>query len=64
MIEITVSPNARPSSKRAIAFAEYLMASKKEMIEESKNSINNPEFQAMLNKLREINASKRRNSTV
>jgi hypothetical protein len=60
MIEITVNSNNRPSSQRAIAFAEQLMASKREMIEESRNNVNTPEFQEMLSKLKEINAIKRR----
>ncbi|MEA5457801.1 hypothetical protein VB796_02050 [Arcicella sp. LKC2W] len=55
MIEITVSPNDRPSSKRAIAFAKELMANKKEMMREAKEDFKKPEFQEMLKKLREIN---------
>ena len=55
MIEITVSPNDRPSSKRAIAFAKELLANKKEMIREAKGDFKKPEFQEMLKKLREIN---------
>ena len=55
MIEITVSPNDRPSSKRAIAFAKELLANKKEMIREAKEDFKKPEFQEMLKKLREIN---------
>ena len=55
MIEITVHSNNRPSSKRAIAFARHLMASKKEMIEESRKNSKKPEFQETLKKLRELN---------
>lgn len=55
MIEITVSPNDRPSSKRAIAFAHHMMASKKEMIEQSKKDWENPEFQEIIKKLKEKN---------
>jgi hypothetical protein len=38
MIEITVSPNDRPSSKRAIAFAKELLANKKETQKEMRKS--------------------------
>ncbi|PWK22957.1 hypothetical protein LV89_03223 [Arcicella aurantiaca] len=38
MIEITVSPNDRPSSKRAIAFAKELMAIKLQTQKEMRDS--------------------------
>jgi hypothetical protein len=38
MIEITVSPNDRPSSKRAIAFAKELMAIKRQTQKEMRES--------------------------
>jgi hypothetical protein len=38
MIEITVSPNDRPSSKRAIAFAKHLMKIKLETQKEMRES--------------------------
>ena len=43
MLEITVHPNNGPSSKRAIAFARHLMASKKETQKEMRKAFKTDE---------------------
>lgn len=56
MITITLSGGGKPSNERAIAFAKALVASKKQMEEDSKAFAKTEKYQEYLRKLDELNA--------